>query len=189
MRHPLALAAAKAVLTHLKQSGGSLQQQLNAKTDRFVAELTAYFQQVAVPFTVHNFGSLFIIKYPPNFLSGDLLFYLIRSKGIHIYDRRPCFLTTAHTDADLELVLAAFKQSISELQSAGFLDLVTPETSNQLVPENAIKNQINSLPLVSLALANHPPQPGAKLGRDRQGNPAWFIADPDRAGKYLQVEN
>ena len=154
-----------------------------------MAELTAYFRSMAAPFTVHNFGSLFIIKYPPNFLSGDLLFYLMRSKGIHIYDRRPCFLTTAHTDADLELVMSAFKASISELQIAGFLDLVTPVASSQLAPENGIKNQIQSLPLVSLPSVNHPPQPGAKLGRDHQGNPAWFIPDPDRAGKYLQVEN
>jgi acyl transferase domain-containing protein len=29
----------------------------------------------------------------------------------------------------------------------------------------------------------------AKLGRDRAGNPAWFIPDPDRQGKYLQVES
>jgi acyl transferase domain-containing protein/acyl carrier protein len=31
--------------------------------------------------------------------------------------------------------------------------------------------------------------PQAKLGRDRAGNPAWFIPDPDRPGKYLQVES
>ena len=173
----------------MKQSGGSLQQQLNGTTDRFVAELTAYFRSMTAPFTIHNFGSLFIIKYPPNFLSGDLLFYLMRSKGIHIYDRRPCFLTTAHTDADLELVMAAFKESISELQAAGFLALATPATSNQLAPKNSTNSNRQSPPIIASSLANQPPQPEPKLGRDRQGNPAWFIPDPDRAGKYLQVEN
>lgn len=185
VRHPLALAAAKAVLTHLKQSGGSLQQQLNAQTDRFVAELTAYFQSMAAPFTVHNFGSLFIIKYPANFLSGDLLFYLMRSKGIHIYDRRPCFLTTAHTDADLAVVMTAFKESISELQTAGFLDVAT---SSKLGSEHVNSNGKTDSVVASVS-AHQPPQPGAKLGRDRDGNPAWFIPDPDRAGKYLQVGN
>jgi hypothetical protein len=34
---------------------------------------------------------------------------------------------------------------------------------------------------------SQPPVPGAKLGRDPQGNPAWFIADPQRPGKYLRV--
>ncbi len=34
----------------------------------------------------------------------------------------------------------------------------------------------------------HPPVPGAKLGRDANGNPAWFVADPERPGKYLMVK-
>jgi acyl transferase domain-containing protein len=33
-----------------------------------------------------------------------------------------------------------------------------------------------------------PPVPGARLGRDAQGNPAWFVPDPNRPGKYLQVK-
>jgi hypothetical protein len=33
-----------------------------------------------------------------------------------------------------------------------------------------------------------PPQPGARLGRDPQGNPAWFVPDPARPGKYLKLE-
>ena len=176
VRHPLALAAAKAVLTYLKQSGPSLQQQLNAKTDRFVAELTAYFDRVQAPFTVHNFGSLFKIDYPPNFLAGDLLFYLLREKGIHIYDRRPCFLTTAHTDADLALVMTAIEESITELQTSGFLASAPPTISPQFSP-----------PLTQLP--NQPPRPDAKLGRDPHGNPAWFVPDPARPGKYLQIAN
>ncbi len=184
VRHPLALAAAKAVLTHLKQSGASLQQQLNAKTDRFVAELMAYFQQVGVPFTAHNFGSLFMVKYPPNFLAGDLLFYLMRLNGIHIYDRRPCFLTTAHTDGDLAVVMTAFKECIAELQTSGLLD----SSDRQPVSKIALNGDLEPPRNIAPTLENQPPQPGAKLGRDRQGNPAWFIPDPDRAGKYLQVQ-
>jgi hypothetical protein len=36
---------------------------------------------------------------------------------------------------------------------------------------------------------SRPPQPNARLGRDPEGNPAWYIPDLDRPGKYLQVEN
>jgi hypothetical protein len=32
-----------------------------------------------------------------------------------------------------------------------------------------------------------PPQPGARLGKDREGKPAWFVPDPARPGKYLQI--
>jgi amino acid adenylation domain-containing protein len=31
------------------------------------------------------------------------------------------------------------------------------------------------------------PAPGARLGRDQQGNPAWFVPDPQRPGKYLML--
>ncbi|WP_375494004.1 aminotransferase class III-fold pyridoxal phosphate-dependent enzyme [uncultured Nostoc sp.] len=169
VRHPLALAAAKAVLQHLKQSGPSLQQNLNARTDKFVGELMGYFQQVQAPFTAYNFGSLFMVKSLPEFPYGDLLFYLLRDKGVHTWDHRPCFLTTAHSEADLAFVMAAFKESIAEMQSAGFLSAP---------PIEVITNN---------SLRNRPPQPNAKLGRDPQGNPAWYIPDTERPGKYLQV--
>ena len=35
--------------------------------------------------------------------------------------------------------------------------------------------------------ADEPPVPGARLGRDPSGSPAWYVPDPDRPGKYLQV--
>ena len=169
VRHPLALAAAKAVLTHLQASGPSLQQELNAKTDRFVTELMGHFNQTQAPFTAHNFGSLFMVKYTPDFAYGDLLFYLLRLKGVHIWDGRPCFLTTAHTEVDLALVMTAFRETITELQRAGFLQIPSGSPSETVLTNNKL------------------PYPNAKLGRDPQGNPAWYIPDPARAGKYLQV--
>ncbi|MEH2446013.1 MAG: aminotransferase class III-fold pyridoxal phosphate-dependent enzyme [Nostoc sp.] len=173
VRHPLALAAAKAVLQHLLHCGPSLQQNLNARTDKFVAELMGYFQQVQAPFTAYNFGSLFMVKSAPEFPYGDLLFYLLRDKGVHTWDHRPCFLTTAHSEADLAFVMAAFKESIAEMQSAGFLSAPPIEVTN-CDRHNAGER-------------NRPPQPDARLGRDPQGNPAWYIPDTERPGKYLQV--
>ena len=41
VRHPLVLAAAKAALVHLRDAGPTLQSELNAKTDRLVAELNS----------------------------------------------------------------------------------------------------------------------------------------------------
>jgi hypothetical protein len=32
------------------------------------------------------------------------------------------------------------------------------------------------------------PIPGARLGRDKDGNPGWFISDANNPGKYLQVQ-
>jgi len=33
-----------------------------------------------------------------------------------------------------------------------------------------------------------PPVPGARLGRDRNGNPAWFVPHPEQPGKYVKLE-
>jgi hypothetical protein len=29
--------------------------------------------------------------------------------------------------------------------------------------------------------------PGARLGKDPEGRPAWFVPNPDAPGKYLRV--
>ena len=184
VRHPLTLAAAKASLEYLKRGGPSLQRELNAKTDKFVAELNAMFDREQAPFTVKNFGSLFKITYPQDFTHGELLFYSLREKGIHIWDHRPCFLTLAHSDADIAFAKEAFKNSIAELQSAGFLAAPSGATVKVLeFNKNGNTNGSKS----STAFANNSPVPGAKLGRDPNGNPAWYIADPERPGKHLQV--
>ena len=36
---------------------------------------------------------------------------------------------------------------------------------------------------------NSSPIPGARLGKDKEGNPAWFVNDKNNKGKYLQVNN
>ncbi|TWI12750.1 polyketide synthase [Aerolutibacter ruishenii] len=35
--------------------------------------------------------------------------------------------------------------------------------------------------------ASNPVLPGARLGRDPDGRPAWFVTDPQRSGKFLRV--
>ncbi|MGL1604090.1 hypothetical protein ACSTI6_23420, partial [Vibrio parahaemolyticus] len=47
-------------------------------------------------------------------------FALMREKGIHIWDNFPCFLTAAHTAADILAIANAFEKSIIELSKAGF---------------------------------------------------------------------
>jgi amino acid adenylation domain-containing protein len=59
-----------------------------------------------------------------------------------------------------------------------------------VVPEVALPAP-TTLALSSHALAAmdaaHPIVPGARLGREPDGRPAWFIADPARAGRFLKV--
>ena len=121
VRHPLALAAAHAVLAHLKQAGPRLQRSLGEKTTRLVQALNAHFEGRGVPLRIEHFGSIFYFSIPPDQPFGGLIYYHLREKGIHIQEGFPCFLTTAHSDADIDRVILAFKESVAEMQAAGVL--------------------------------------------------------------------
>ena len=121
VRHPLALAAAKAVLTRIKDSGPALQEELNATTERFVAELNAHLDLRGVPLRWMRFSSCYHLAIPPELKFGGLLFHHLRLRGVHAWEGRPCFLSTAHTADDLAFVAKAFRESVDELVEAGLL--------------------------------------------------------------------
>ena len=173
VRHPLALAAARAVLRHMKAQGPALQQSLTAKATRLAGLLNPAFAQQQLPFFVAQFGSLWKIKFREEVPYGELMFTLLREKGLHIWDGFPCFMTEAHTDADVTLIADLLLAGVREMLEAGFFQAVsaTGPVPTALSP--------------ALAL-NQPPVPGARLGRDRDGNPAWFIAS-GQPGEYNKV--
>ncbi|MGI8988237.1 MAG: amino acid adenylation domain-containing protein [Bryobacteraceae bacterium] len=121
VRHPLALAAALAVLTHLKEQGPSLQATLQDKTAALAKELNEFFEERQVPTRIETFSSWFYFSFPTDQRFGTLLYYHLREKGVHIQEGFPCFLTTAHTERDLADVARAFKESILEMQDGGVL--------------------------------------------------------------------
>jgi natural product biosynthesis luciferase-like monooxygenase protein len=121
VRHPLAMAASHAMLSYLKAQGPGLQERLSARTTKFVNELNAFLKARGVPLQVEHFASLFYFHFPADLKHGSLLWFYLREKGIHIWEGRPCFLSTSHTEEDIAYLLQAFKESIIEMQQAGFL--------------------------------------------------------------------
>ena len=168
VRHPLALAAAKAVLEHLRDRGPALQQRLNDLTEKMAGEINAFCREVGAPIEVRHFASVWKTFFTEDHPMQDLLFPMMRSRGIHILDHFPCFLTTAHTEADLQAVVKAFKESVLELQEAEFLPKRREAERKAFDP-------------------TRPPVPGARLGRDPDGQPAWFVANPESPNKYMKV--
>jgi glutamate-1-semialdehyde aminotransferase len=176
VRHPLAIASANAVLQQLEAGGADLQRSLSAKVAALVSDVQAYIAAVQAPIQIHHFSSFFYVSYPAEVTYGSLLFYLLREKGIHIWEHRPCFLTLAHTDADIQAIAAAFKSSIAELLMSG------------LIPRQPAPQQVNPTPITSAPLSLQSiPHQNARLGRDLEGNPTWYIPDPQRPGQYLQL--
>ena len=160
VRHPLALAAAHAVLRHLKAEGPELQRRLNLKTTTLVDTLTARAAELKAPISITHFSSWLCVNVPNDLPLAPLFFAFMRSKGVHIWEGRPAFITTAHTDADLARVVDAFTETLVEMQHAGFLPAPEPV---------------------------EPPVPGARRGRHPDGREGWFTPDPDRPGRYLEV--
>ncbi|PSL44992.1 amino acid adenylation domain-containing protein [Chitinophaga niastensis] len=117
-KHPLSMAAALALLTELAERGPALQEQLNIRTARLVNDIADFFLKNNVPMEVHHFGSLFHFSSTVNM---DIFFYHLLEKGVYIWEGRTCFLSVAHTDEDIDFMLSAVKNSIRDLQHAGFL--------------------------------------------------------------------
>ena len=171
VRHPLALATAKASLTYLKEMGPQLQENLNANGKYVASTLNGICRRLRVPLFIAQFGSLWRIRFLEEYPYNELFFTLMRYKGIHILEGFSCFLTTAHSSEDIQQIIKCFEESLIELKEV------------QLIPDY----DHGDVPPVDFEQLNVPPVPNAKLGKDRDGNPAWFIEDKTNPGKYLQV--
>jgi amino acid adenylation domain-containing protein len=121
VRHPLALAAAKAVLTHLKAKGPGLQEELAARTLAAANQLRSIIGEFGAPYEVAQFSSLIQLGFPAEQRLAGLLFYMLRDRGIHIYENRAFVMTTSHSDADIARLATAFRESLAEMRNAGFI--------------------------------------------------------------------
>ena len=121
VRHPLALAAAKAVLLHLKQQGPKLQENLTARTARLADQIREIIDEFSAPYVLTQFMSMMQLNYPSEQKFAPLLFYMLRDRGIHIWDNRAFVITTAHSEADFDRLLKAIRESLQEMVDVGFL--------------------------------------------------------------------
>jgi acyl transferase domain-containing protein/glutamate-1-semialdehyde aminotransferase len=165
VRHPLALAAAKASLLHLKEAGPALQAGLNGTTSAMAGELSAWCKEVGAPIEIRHFSSLWRVSWLEDHPLQDLLFAMMRSRGVHILDNFPCFLTSAHSAADIAFIQNAFKESVAEMQESGFL------------PRRAA--------VVTGFDVRKPVEDGSVLARDIDGQPFWYVPDTSPPSHHL----
>ena len=175
VRHPLALASAKASLNYMKEKGPALQQELNEKGAYLSKGINDAFEKRQLPIYVANYGSLWKVKYHEEIPYSELMFALMREKGIHVLDGFPCFITETLTYQDIDKIINCFTESMDEMIEASFFPSLN-QTNNNYVASDVVVD------------GNNPPVKGAKLGKDKEGNPAWFVQDPNQEGKYLQVK-
>ena len=127
------MALARSVLKYIKSQGATLQENLNQRTARLAQALNDYFDREDLPIHIVYFGSLFRFTFSGNL---DLLFYHLLEKGVYIWEGRNCFLSTAHTDKDIDYVIKAVIESIEQLREGGFLP-------NKILQQQPITQEVN----------------------------------------------
>lgn len=121
VRHPLALAAGRAALLHLKQSGPRLQRDINARTSGLVDKLNRLFQLHGAPLRAVSFASLWRILVDEDQPFASLFWYALRERGLHVYEQFNCFLTEAHGDSEVRDIVDRVGATVRQLLAAGML--------------------------------------------------------------------
>lgn len=119
-RHPVAVATCHAALKAVEDGGPGLYEELNARSRRFAHRLNELLISSGYPARVEHRESIFNLKWDDANPFSRLLVWQLRHRGVLFYDR-PFFLTTAHTEADLDFVIDAFRDGIAFLQDSGIV--------------------------------------------------------------------
>jgi amino acid adenylation domain-containing protein len=119
VRHPLVLAAVRAVLLHVKEHGATLQATVTERTTRLVQRLNDDLAARGIATRIEQCGSLFYVSFAREEQLASLLYFELRARGVYALEGFPFFITTQHTAADLDLVATAFSESLDALQAVG----------------------------------------------------------------------
>jgi natural product biosynthesis luciferase-like monooxygenase protein/amino acid adenylation domain-containing protein/FkbM family methyltransferase len=141
--HPLSMAAVHAVLLRIKQEGLALQQGLNQKTTYLASTLNNYFLENEVPIEVEHFSSIYRFSFTNNL---DPFFYHLVEKGVYVWEWRKYFMSTAHTDEDIEYVIKAVKDTVEDMRGGGFFLTSAPKsttTNSKLNREISLNQDIS----------------------------------------------
>jgi len=117
-KNPLTMAAADAVTRHLAEQGPELQARLNARTGAVVEQLRAWLSAEGMPIRVEHAGSMLRLAVAPSLW---ILMAHLRMRGVYAFDGMTFFASTAHSDADLERLVDATKDSLLAMRDGGLV--------------------------------------------------------------------
>lgn len=125
-KNPMSMAAARSVLRHVTNDGGKTQRLVADRTERLAGAFNSFCESEKFPMRMVCFSSLFrfigegdyrLQRFP---LAIDLFFHMLAHKGIYVLETRVCFLSSSHTDADVDRIMEAATSCLQELRAAGF---------------------------------------------------------------------
>lgn len=121
VRHPLAMAALKAMLTFFKTQPDFFWKTVNAKGDKLAGTVDRWFADNDMPFQMPNCGSLMYLRIGEDQKYGGLLGAGLRDRGVFMLEGFPSYMTAAHDDTDIDHVIDAVKDTALEMRAAGLL--------------------------------------------------------------------
>jgi amino acid adenylation domain-containing protein len=116
-KHPLAMAAVGAVLDHIVAHGDALFPELDRLAEHLASSLNAWWAQQGLALRIDHFGSMIRFQVPPRL--NLVFFQTLLQNGVYCWEGRTCFLTTAHTQEDVDEIIAACKRTSHQLAEEG----------------------------------------------------------------------
>nr|MCU0796591.1 amino acid adenylation domain-containing protein [Akkermansiaceae bacterium] len=134
VRLPLAMAACRAVLKHVQSQPKSYWEDIGARADRLARTVDRMFRDHGIDVRMVNFNSQMYLRVGEGEKHGNLIYYHLRKRGVFAMEGLPFYLTAAHTDADVDFVIEAFRETISALQDGGFFPRLSITTEKEAAP-------------------------------------------------------
>jgi len=79
-----------------------------------------------MPVRVKYFGSMFRFESFGDYalhlepIELELIFFNMMLRNVYTWERRICYLSSAHTAADVEQIVRAVKESVADIRDGGF---------------------------------------------------------------------
>ncbi len=153
VKHPVSLAAAKAVLQKIKEDGPQVQLNLNKKTKAFAERLAALFLKTKAPLAIKSAASILAVKVIDDFPLSKLFFHMMRHKGVYMTERAG-FLSTEHSEEDLEKVYHAYELAIAEMFDRQFFTPWEGPNSNEIIDPAVLGLAINTFEVKEVPLTD-----------------------------------
>ncbi len=121
VRHPLTLAATRAVLAHLRAGGRAELDQLGRRTEALAGRMNADLDKIGIKSRFEQFASWMYFTPAKETTLASLFFPHVRLLGVHAQEGFPWFMTTAHSDADFDHIADSVSRSVEALVDAGIM--------------------------------------------------------------------
>jgi glutamate-1-semialdehyde 2,1-aminomutase len=123
--NPICLAAARAVLTELERDGGSLLESLRVRGERLKSGIREMADELQLPILINGVGSVFHVSFSNRSSMADYQEFrrsddksrsvwieLMMNSGIYLLPDGRWYISTAHTDNDIDVTLARVSETL-----------------------------------------------------------------------------